>query len=141
MKPVPPEEQGCRRPWGRWEILLEEAGYKVKRITVRPGKRLSYQKHRRRQESWTVVQGSGLVTLEGKDLRLGCGESVRIPLGAAHRVRCAGRSELVFIEVQTGSYLGEDDIIRLQDDFGRATGKTEQGDQRSCSRPARRPRK
>ncbi|HBL15879.1 MAG: mannose-6-phosphate isomerase [Elusimicrobia bacterium GWA2_69_24] len=128
-------ERSDRRPWGRWEILREEPGYKVKRITVLAGKRLSYQKHRRRQEQWTVVRGSGLVTLEGRELRLGRGESVRIPLGAAHRIRSTGRSELVFIEVQTGSYLGEDDIIRLADDFGRAD--TTQGGRRPCSKPAR----
>jgi mannose-6-phosphate isomerase-like protein (cupin superfamily) len=107
-------------PWGRWEVLLDEPTYKVKRITVLPDKRLSYQKHFKREEHWTIVQGQALVTLDGQELPCGPGETVNIPPQAAHRIANPGREELVFIEVQRGTYFGEDDIIRLQDDYGRA---------------------
>lgn len=115
-----PSAETDTRPWGRYEVLLEEPDYKVKRIIVLPGKRLSYQKHEKRQEQWTVVRGRAVVTLDGKDIPLKAGESVKIPRGAAHRIKCAGAEELAFVEVQTGSYFGEDDIIRMEDDYGRA---------------------
>src|SRR5919198_448128 len=85
-----------RRPWGSFTVLDEGEGYKVKRIEVLPGKRLSYQRHARRAEHWMVV------------------------VGTAHRVENPGAGPLVFIEIQRGDYLGEDDIVRLEDDFGRA---------------------
>lgn len=107
------------RPWGNFTVLDESAGYKVKRIVVLPGKRLSYQKHARRAEHWFVVQGTAKVTLDGEDLLLHPGEFVDIPIGAAHRVENPSQETVVFIEVQRGSYLGEDDIERLQDDYGR----------------------
>ncbi|MGB4504736.1 MAG: glycosyltransferase [Syntrophaceticus sp.] len=107
-------------PWGRWEVLLDAPDHKVKRITVNPGKRLSYQKHFKREEHWFVVQGNALVTLDGKDIALTEGQSVDIPREAAHRIANPGKTPLVFIETQTGSYFGEDDIVRLQDDYGRA---------------------
>lgn len=110
------------RPWGRWEILLEEPAYKVKRIVVLPGKRLSYQRHARRREIWTIAHGEALATLDGREIRLALGQTIDIPLGAAHRIANPGKSDLVFIEVQLGSYFGEDDIERLQDDYGRAPG-------------------
>ena len=116
-EPVP---EGDERPWGRWEILSEEPNYKVKRITVKPGKRLSYQTHAKRREHWAVVQGKALVTLDGKETPLGPGGTVDIPVGGAHRIANSGDEDLVFIEVQLGSYFGEDDIVRLEDDFGRA---------------------
>jgi mannose-6-phosphate isomerase len=87
------------RPWGRYEVLQEGATYKVKSIHVLPGKRLSYQRHQKRSEHWYVTDGSGEVTLEGKVQQV--------------------TSELIFIEVQTGTYFGEDDIERVEDDFGR----------------------
>lgn len=107
------------RPWGRWELLHEDADCKVKRIVVNPGKRLSYQKHAKREEHWTVVVGRALVTLDGVDREYSPGEVVDIPTGAAHRVANPGDSDLVFVEVQLGSYFGEDDIVRLEDDYGR----------------------
>lgn len=107
-------------PWGRWEVLLEEPDYKVKRVTVLPGKRLSYQKHSNRNEHWSVVSGKALVTIDGKDALLEAGQAIDIPREAAHRVSNQGQSPLVFIEIQRGSYLGEDDIIRLEDDYGRS---------------------
>ena len=110
------------RPWGSYTILDEGAGYKVKRIEVAPGRRLSYQKHARRSEHWMVVQGEGKVTLDGREREVGAGDTVDVPIGAAHRIEGTGRATLVFIEIQRGGYLGEDDIVRLQDDFGRAPG-------------------
>jgi mannose-6-phosphate isomerase len=86
---------------------------------VEPGKRLSYQKHARRAEHWTVVQGRALVTLDGRDIPVEAGESVDIPRGAAHRIANPGDVTMVFVEVQRGDYFGEDDIERLEDDYGR----------------------
>jgi mannose-6-phosphate isomerase-like protein (cupin superfamily) len=111
-----------RRPWGSYTILEERETYKVKRIEVLPAKRLSYQRHQKRDEHWVIVEGEALVTLEGKEIQLSPGHSVDIPRMAAHRILNPGRSRLVFIEVQRGDYFGEDDIIRLDDDFGRITG-------------------
>lgn len=109
-----------QRPWGAFYVLDEAEGYKVKRIEVLPKKRLSYQKHSRRAEHWFVVSGIAKVTLNGEEILVKKGESVDIPLQAAHRVENPDDNEtLVFIEVQQGDYLGEDDIERLQDDFGR----------------------
>ncbi len=107
------------RPWGSFTVLDEGEGYKVKRIEVLSGKRLSYQKHARRAEHWMVVQGTAKVTLDGKEILLKSGEVVDIPVGAAHRIENPGDVKMIFIEIQRGSYLGEDDIVRLQDDFGR----------------------
>jgi mannose-6-phosphate isomerase len=107
------------RPWGSFTVLDEAEGYKVKRLEVLPGKRLSYQKHARRAEHWFVVCGTAKVTLDDREIILRPGEAIDIPIGAAHRVENPGAERLVFIEVQRGSYLGEDDIVRLQDDFGR----------------------
>lgn len=107
------------RPWGNFTVLDEADGYKVKRIEVLPGKRLSYQKHAQRAEHWFIVAGTAKVTLDGKDVFLKPGEYVDIAIGQAHRVENPGEETVVFIEVQRGGYLGEDDIVRLQDDFGR----------------------
>jgi mannose-6-phosphate isomerase-like protein (cupin superfamily) len=101
-------------------VLEERDVYKLKRIEVLPGKRLSYQKHEKRAEHWMVVQGRAVVTLEGREIPLGAGQAVDIPQRAAHRIFNPGRDLLVFIEIQTGEYFGEDDIVRLEDDFGRS---------------------
>jgi mannose-6-phosphate isomerase len=108
------------RPWGSYEVLEDAVTHKVKRIEVHVGSRLSYQRHERRAEHWFVVSGNAEVTLDGRTRHLTAGEAVDIPTGAAHRIANAGESLLVFIEVQHGSYFGEDDIERLEDDFGRA---------------------
>ncbi|HEY8204990.1 MAG TPA: phosphomannose isomerase type II C-terminal cupin domain [Pyrinomonadaceae bacterium] len=108
-----------RRPWGTFTVLDEGTDYKVKRIEVLPGKRLSYQKHAQRAEHWIVVQGTAKVTLDDREIMVRAGESIDIGVGSAHRVENPGEELLIFIEVQRGSYLGEDDIVRLQDDFGR----------------------
>jgi len=109
-----------RRPWGTFTVLDEGENFKVKRIEVLPGKRLSYQKHSQRAEHWVVVQGTAKVTLDGRDITIETGQAIDIAIGAAHRVENPGAVPLLFIEVQRGNYLGEDDIVRLQDDFGRA---------------------
>ncbi len=107
------------RPWGRYEVLQEGATYKVKSIHVNPGKRLSYQRHQKRSEHWFVTDGSGEVTLDGKVQVVSRGSIIEIPQGMLHRISNTGSSELILIEVQTGSYFGEDDIERVEDDFGR----------------------
>jgi len=112
-----------RRPWGTFTVLDEAEGFKVKRIEVLPGKRLSYQKHSQRAEHWVVVKGTAKVTLDDREIIVPTGQAIDIAIGAAHRVENAGEELLVFIEVQRGGYLGEDDIVRLQDDFGRAADK------------------
>ena len=108
-----------RRPWGSYTVLEEAPTFKVNRIEVLPGKRLSYQKHSQRAEHWFVVQGTAKVILDDNEITLHTGESIDIPIGAAHRVENPGNEDLIFIEVQRGNYLGEDDIVRLQDDYGR----------------------
>ncbi|MDH5509133.1 MAG: cupin domain-containing protein [Nitrospinota bacterium] len=108
------------RPWGHYENLAEGPDHNIKRITVAPGARLSYQKHQRRAERWVVISGEAVVTLEGEDIRLSPGDTIFIPKGAAHRMNNPGSAPLIFGEVQLGDYFGEDDIIRLQDDYGRS---------------------
>ena len=112
------------RPWGNYTVLDEGEGYKVKRIEVLPGKRLSYQKHAHRAEHWMIVNGTAKVTLDGRELVRAVGDTVDVAIGAAHRIENTGVERLVFIEVQRGDYLGEDDIVRLQDDFGRVGSTT-----------------
>ena len=107
------------RPWGNFTVLDEGANFKVKRIEVLPQKRLSYQTHAQRAEHWMIVAGTATVTLDGRRSTLRVGETIDIPVGSAHRIENAGFETLIFIEIQRGSYLGEDDIQRLQDDFGR----------------------
>ena len=109
------------RPWGGYTVLEERPTHKVKRIEVLPGMRLSYQLHRRRAEHWVVVGGQARVTLEGKEVGLLPGQAVDIPQGAAHRIANPGSDLLTFIEIQRGEYFGEDDIVRLADDYGRGT--------------------
>ena len=110
------------RPWGRYTVLEECASYKVKKIEVMPDRRLSLQRHEKRSEHWVVAEGEAVVTLDGKEIRLSPGQSVDIPRRAAHRVLNPGRGSLILIEIQKGEYFGEDDIIRLEDDFGRGPG-------------------
>ena len=107
-------------PWGTWTILDERSAFKVKRIMVRPGHRLSYQRHSKRSEHWYIVEGRAIVTLDGEDRELAQGDAVDIAEGAAHRIGNSGSEPLVFIEIQRGNYFGEDDIVRLSDDYGRA---------------------
>lgn len=107
------------RPWGYYKILADEDTYKSKEIVVYPDRRLSLQRHQKRDEHWYILEGRAEVTLDGREIRLGPGESVNILRGSLHRIANAGPENVVFIEVQTGDYFGEDDIERLEDDFGR----------------------
>ena len=109
-----------RRPWGGFSTIEEGPGYKVKRLVVDPGHRFSYQKHHRRAEHWVVVAGSPRVILNGRPRQLRVHDAITIPRGAWHRAENRGRIPAVIIEVQQGAYLGEDDIVRGQDDYGRA---------------------
>ena len=108
------------RPWGSFEILYEEKQLKVKRIIVKPGKRLSLQSHRPRSENWVILQGNPLVILAEKEIPLSPNQSVFIPAEAKHRITNQGTDPVVFVEVQSGTYLGEDDITRYEDDFNRS---------------------
>jgi len=107
------------RPWGFYTVLSDEPDHKVKRIVVYPGKRLSLQRHRRRSEHWNIVSGEALVTVDDQEFPLTKGMSCDVPMGATHRIKSTGTGNLVFIEIQQGDYFGEDDIERLEDDFGR----------------------
>ena len=108
------------RPWGCYDVLLDTDVTKVKLITVAPGKRLSYQSHTKRQEQWTVVKGTLTVVLNDVEWTLpATGESIKIPQGAKHRAWNKTDKLVQFIEVQTGKYFGEDDIVRYEDDYKR----------------------
>ena len=107
------------RPWGKYEVLLDNEDVKVKRITVNPNSRLSYQYHEKRREQWIVISGSLTIVLDDEKVFRGPGESIHIPLGAKHRAWNETNDPVVFIETQTGTYFGEDDIIRLEDDYKR----------------------
>ena len=115
------EKNENHRPWGFYDVLSDSPDHKVKRITVYPSGRLSYQRHGRRSEHWYIVRGEALVVLDDREITLKIGESVDIPQGSKHRVMNRGSDDLVFIEVQTGDYFGEDDIERFEDDYGRST--------------------
>ncbi|MCW3477313.1 mannose-1-phosphate guanylyltransferase/mannose-6-phosphate isomerase [Limobrevibacterium gyesilva] len=108
------------RPWGFYESLIQGDRFQVKRIVVPPGQKLSLQKHFHRAEHWVVVNGSALVTRDGETLLVRENESIYLPLGCVHRLENPGRIPLTLIEVQSGSYLGEDDIVRLEDTYGRS---------------------
>ena len=110
------------RPWGKYYVLADEPHYKLKRIEVNPGQRLSYQFHHHRQEYWTMVEGEAVVTLDGEEIIIKYGESIHIPLCTKHRIENRSSELVVFVEVQTGTYFGEDDIVRLEDDYEREEG-------------------
>jgi glycosyltransferase involved in cell wall biosynthesis len=113
------DERENYRPWGHYDNLLESNDHKIKELVVNPGERLSLQKHQRRAEHWTVVSGAALVTVGEKEIPLKPGQSVDIPKGAVHRIMNPGKVPLIIVEVQMGDYFGEDDIIRLEDDYDR----------------------
>jgi mannose-6-phosphate isomerase-like protein (cupin superfamily) len=108
------------RPWGRWEVLDTGEGFAVKRITVKPGAVLSLQLHHHRAEHWVVVGGRARVTRDDEVLEIGRDQAVYLPLGARHRVENPGDEMLVLIEVQIGDKLDENDIVRLEDRYGRS---------------------
>lgn len=107
------------RPWGYYRVLGDEADHKVKRIVVYPGQRLSLQRHQHRSEHWYFLQGKAIVRNGDDEFPVEAGMSVNIPRGAWHRIGNTGDTDMVFIEVQQGDYLGEDDIERSEDDYGR----------------------
>ncbi len=111
--------QSDTRPWGTWLVIDVGPGHVVKRITVRPGQRLSLQRHRHREEHWIVVAGRAQVVRDHESFMLDVGGTTRIPLGATHRIANPGTVDLEFIEVQLGALLAEDDIERLEDAYGR----------------------
>jgi mannose-6-phosphate isomerase-like protein (cupin superfamily) len=109
----------AERPWGSWHVLHEGDGFKVKRIEVRPHSRLSLQTHAERSEHWVVVAGTATCSIDGRTFVAEVSHSVDVPLGAAHRIANEHDETLIIVEVQHGDYLGEDDIVRLEDDYGR----------------------
>jgi mannose-6-phosphate isomerase len=114
------ELEYSERPWGNYTVLSDDApDHKVKRLVVHPGKRLSYQRHSKRAEHWFIVSGTATVTLDGTVIQVPAGQAIDIPLEGAHRVANEGATDVVLIEVQRGTYFGEDDIVRLEDDYGR----------------------
>lgn len=110
-----------KKPWGNYRVLHHEEGIQVKRVELKPGCRLSLQKHSRRSEKWTVILGSGVATLGVKEIPVRKGSFIDVPIGEIHRMHNTSAGALVFIEIQFGEYLGEDDIVRLEDDFGRVS--------------------
>ena len=113
------ENRTMYRPWGSYTILAEGEGYKVKRITIKPGAKLSLQMHYHRSEHWTVISGTGKLTLDDKVVIFKENESTYIPIAVKHRLENPGQIPLSIIEVQNGRYLGEDDIVRFDDEYGR----------------------
>jgi mannose-6-phosphate isomerase len=107
------------RPWGSWHVIDVEDGYKIKRIHVRSGCRLSLQSHEHRSEHWVVIRGTATCDIAGTVTTVGAGESIDVPVGARHRLGNDQLDELVIVEVQLGRYTGEDDICRHEDDYGR----------------------
>jgi mannose-6-phosphate isomerase len=112
-----PDEE---RPWGKFEVLLDADDTKVKRITIKPGGAPSYQYHFKRREIWVLVSGTGVLKLDDKILDVKAGETIFVDFEQKHQIRNEGEEDLVFIEVQLGEYFGEDDIIRISDDYGRS---------------------
>ncbi|NVJ89336.1 MAG: phosphomannose isomerase type II C-terminal cupin domain [Flavobacteriaceae bacterium] len=112
-------ESSEKRPWGEYFVIHNTPDYKLKRIHVNPKGKLSYQYHHKRSEAWTIVQGTGSITLDGVEKDFTVGDTVLIPVGTKHRIENKTKQTVVFIEVQTGSYFGEDDIVRIEDDYGR----------------------
>ena len=110
-----------QRPWGTYEVLLDDDNCKVKKISVKPGQSPSYQYHHKRAEDWIIIQGEGNVRLNEDSFSVAAGQSIHVPVLAKHSIKNTSDStDLVFIEVQTGEYFGEDDIVRLEDKYGRA---------------------
>jgi mannose-1-phosphate guanylyltransferase/mannose-6-phosphate isomerase len=118
-RPEADEANTVYRPWGQFTVHDAGEGYKIKTITVEPGKSLSLQMHHRRSEHWVVTKGTAGVVVDDHEHIVGAGESAYVPKGSKHRLYNAGEGELKIVEVQNGDYLGEDDIVRFQDDYGR----------------------
>ena len=108
-----------QRPWGQFKILLDTPTFKVKELVIKPGQRLSYQLHHQRREHWFVVHGKATTTINDAEIILLPGQSMDIPVETKHRIANNGMEDVVVVEVQTGTYFGEDDIVRLSDDYNR----------------------
>lgn len=108
------------RPWGKYYVIHDQINYKLKRLEINPGQRLSYQFHKKRSETWVVISGSALITINGIEKKFSTGETIIIPVLAKHRIENKNNEVVILIEVQTGTYFGEDDITRLEDDYNRA---------------------
>ncbi len=111
-------EEG-KRPWGKYFVIQESNDYKIKKIEVKPGARLSYQLHNKRSEVWFIIKGNGNVIIDSIKHKYKKGDIFQIPVTSKHRIENTGSNVTVLIEVQTGTYFGEDDIIRIQDDYNR----------------------
>jgi len=107
------------RPWGEYIVIESSNNFKIKKIDVLPGQRLSYQYHNGRSETWVIIQGKARVTIDGIEKTHDKGDTIIIPKKAKHRIENISRKNLIFIEIQTGDYFEEDDIIRIQDDYNR----------------------
>ncbi|MDD5007444.1 MAG: phosphomannose isomerase type II C-terminal cupin domain [Syntrophorhabdaceae bacterium] len=107
------------RPWGYYKVLSDEKDHKVKRIVIYPGRRLSLQRHRLRSEHWFILSGEGIVTLGDAEIPVKAGQSIDVPRHSLHRITNSGQKELAVIEVQSGNDFSEDDIERIEDDYGR----------------------
>ena len=107
------------RPWGNYHIIAKNTGYQIKEIKVSKGSKLSLQKHKSRSEFWQIVRGQSKIIIEKKDYHLKEGEHIYIPKNTIHRIENTGNQDLIFIEIQLGENLKEEDIIRLEDDYGR----------------------
>jgi mannose-6-phosphate isomerase-like protein (cupin superfamily) len=108
------------RPWGSFELIETQSLFQIKKLVVKPGKRLSLQTHEFRSEHWFVLSGNGEVQKDEELIIIGMHDSIFIPVGSKHRVTSTGDTDLVFIEIQTGVSFDENDIVRYEDDFGRA---------------------
>ena len=108
-----------KRPWGSFTILEESSDYKLKRIEVHPGHRLSYQSHKKRDELWMIISGTAIITIDGNEIERSYGEIVTIKKEQKHRIENRTPKTVIFIEIQTGEYFGEDDIVRYSDDYSR----------------------
>jgi mannose-6-phosphate isomerase-like protein (cupin superfamily) len=107
------------KPWGHYEVLMQRPGYKVKILTVLPHSEISLQRHSHRSEHWYIVSGKGIVTKNKSEIKVLAGDSVDFPVHEVHRVKNIDNENLVFVEIAQGNYLGEDDIVRLEDKYGR----------------------
>ena len=120
QRPETLQHREVYRPWGKYDAMDSDERFQVKRITVKPRAKLSLQLHHHRAEHWVVVKGTAKVTIDGVDSLVSENESVYIPIGAVHSLENPGKIPIELIEIQTGSYLGEDDIVRIEDRYGRA---------------------
>ena len=109
------------RPWGGYQVLIDSERYKVKKLVISPKKRFSLQFHTKRTETWTIIKGILEISIGENKKTYTYGETISVPVGTKHRIENKGNEPAEIIEVQTGTYFGEDDIVRLEDDFGRAT--------------------